>query len=328
MLYIMEYNIKHRKNLYKKFVQSLNKTGRNRLDLKKKDLLGKGYQGIVYNYCDKKNCVAVKKVFLENKQARYLKNPFSIPALKYENFIELASMKLTNPIVLQKICPHFILHYKSTIKKSEAPCEDEYPYSSKYYNEYIDGGITYTKWVKQMHTKNEWYNAYFQITVAIYCLQKYFNMIHLDLHSDNILVKRVKSGGYWKYIINGKSYYVPNYGFIFFINDFGHAWIPENFQSWIVRKKYKTKVIHKNFDIMKLFNSTLNFSTSSPSFKNEIKQIIKDLETNKNFTDIIESMWDNYLKRQTNIIESYNLDKPVSLSEVPKELHYLILHKE
>jgi hypothetical protein len=79
---------------------------------------------------------------------------------------------------------------------------------------------------------------------------------------------------------------------------------------------------------MKLFNSTLNFSTSSPSFKNEIKQIIKDLETNKNFTDIIESMWDNYLKRQTNIIESYNLDKPVSLSEVPKELHYLILHKE
>ena len=64
------------------------------------------------------------------------------------------------------------------------------------------------------------------------------------------------------------------------------------------------------------------------NLKEKIKQIIKDLETNKNFTDIIESMWDNYLKRQTNIIESYNLDKPVSLSEVPKELHYLILHKE
>jgi hypothetical protein len=239
----MEYNIKHRKNLYKKFVQSLNKTGRRKvtLDLKKKDLLGKGYQGIVYNYCDKKNCVAVKKVFLENKQARYLKNPFSIPALKYENFIELASMKLTNPIVLQKICPHFILHYKSTIKKREAPCEDEYPYSSKYYNEYIDGGITYTKWVKQMHTKNEWYNAYFQITVAIYCLQKYLNMIHLDLHSDNILVKRVKRGGYWKYIINGKEYYVPNYGFVFFINDFGHAWIPENFQKLDCKKKIQDK---------------------------------------------------------------------------------------
>ena len=75
------------------------------MDLKKKDLLGKGYQGIVYNYCDKKNCVAVKKVFLENKQARYLKNPFSIPALKYENFIELASMKLTNPIF---VCYKFL----------------------------------------------------------------------------------------------------------------------------------------------------------------------------------------------------------------------------
>jgi hypothetical protein len=79
---------------------------------------------------------------------------------------------------------------------------------------------------------------------------------------------------------------------------------------------------------MKLFNSTLNFSTSSPSFKNEIKQIINDLES-KNFNDIIESMWDNYLKNPTigNLIESYNMDKPVSLHDVPKELHHLILHK-
>lgn len=325
----MEYNIQTRKRLYKKITEGLDKTGRGSLQIVKDKLLGRGYQGTVYSYCDKKTCVAVKKMYLENRQVRFLKKPFSHNALKYENFIELAVMRMTNELVLQKISPHFILHYKSTFKKrEEGACTDQYLYSSKYYNELISGSETFTQWVKNKHDIDTWYNAYFQITTAIYCLQSYFNLTHLDLHSDNILVKRVKPGGVWKYKINGKNYYVPNYGYIFYINDFGHAWIPDSLQSWIVRKKYKgkNKKIYRNFDIMRLFQSTLDFSTSPASFKLTIRNIINDLGNDKNFIHIIESIWNSYNKKpKGKIIESYDLDKSIDTKKLPNELKHLVL---
>lgn len=327
----MEYNIQTRKRLYKKITTGLDKTGRGSLKIVKDTLLGQGYQGTVYSYCDKETCLAVKKMYLENRQARFLKNPFSINALKYENFIELAVMKMTNELVLQKISPHFILHYKSTFKKrEEGACTDIYLYSSKYYNEIISGSETFSKWVKHKHNINVWYSAYFQITTAIYCLQHYFNLTHLDLHADNILVKRVEPGGVWKYNIDGKNYYVPNYGYVFFINDFGHAWIPDSLQSWIIRKKYKgknKKPIYRNYDIMRLFNSTLDFSTSPPLFKQTIRSIIRDLGTDKNFVHIIESIWlDMYRKKpKTKTIETYNLNKSLDTKNLPSELKHLVL---
>jgi hypothetical protein len=325
----MEYNIQTRKRLYERITNGLDKTGRGALKIVKNKLLGKGYQGTVYSYCDKRTCVAVKKMYLENRQARFLKNPFSNPALKYENFIELAAMRMTNELVLQKISPHFILHYKSTFKKrEEGACTDKYIYSSKYYNEMISGSQTFSDWVKSKHDIEVWYNAYFQITTAIYCLQTYFNLTHLDLHSDNILVKHVKPGGVWKYKIGGKNYYVPNYGFIFFINDFGHAWIPDSLQSWIIRKKYaktKSKKITRNFDILRLFRSTLDFSTSPATFKKIIQNVIEDLGTDKNFIHIIENIWEMYLfKSKRKTIESYNLDKSLNTKSLPKELAILV----
>lgn len=325
----MEYNIQTRKRLYKKITEGLDKTGRGALQIVKDKLLGRGYQGTVYSYCDKQTCVAVKKMYLENRQVRFLKKPFTHNALKYENFIELAVMRMTNELVLQKISPHFILHYKSTFKKrEEGACTDQYLYSSKYYNELISGSETFSQWVRNKHDIDTWYNAYFQITTAIYCLQSYFNLTHLDLHSDNILVKRVKPGGVWRYKINGKNYYVPNYGYIFFINDFGHAWIPDSLQSWIIRKKYKgkNKKIYKNFDIMRLFKSTLDFSTSPVSFKRTIRNIIEDLGTDKNFINIIENIWDFYNKKpKGKIIESYDLDKSIDTKKLPSELKHLVL---
>jgi hypothetical protein len=322
----MENNVVKRKVLFNKFVKALSKN--KKINLVKTNLLGRGYQGVVYKYCDKELCTAVKKMYLENRQVRYLKKPYTIQALKYENFIEIASMKLTNELVLQKICPNFILNYHSEYTPRDGICNDIYPYSSKYYNEYIDNVELYTEWVKKTHTISQWYNAYFQITIAIFCLQRHFNMIHLDLHSDNVLVRYVKPGGYWKYTINNVNYYVPNLGYIFYINDFGHAWIPSNFQSWIVRKKYKTKRVHKNFDIVKLFESTLQFSKSPINFKNKIRYMIKQLEGDSNFINIIDEIWEDYKhidKYKYKRIETYDLDKKVDVKNIPKDLRHLVL---
>jgi len=321
----MENSISKRKKLYKKFTKGFNN---NKINLIKIKLLGSGYQGVVYNYCDKNICSAVKKMYLESKQVKHLKKPYTIHALKYENFIEIASMKLTNQLVLQKICPNFVLNYYSEYKKRIGACNDLYPYSTKYYNEYIDNSETYTEWVQKVHTIYQWYNAYFQITIAIYSLQHFFNMTHLDLHSDNVLVRSVKPGGYWKYTINYVNYYVPNLGYIFYINDFGHAMIPKNFESWVAKKSKKK--IRKNFDIQKLFKSTLEFSQSPPNFKNKIRYLIKTLE-NSNFTNTIREIWEDYTEKNNGgggkQIETYNLDKKIDVSLIPKELRHLVLQQ-
>lgn len=328
----MNVNIKNRKSLYKYFKGMLSKNGM--VSLSKGSMLGKGGQGEVYKYCEdnknKNSCIAVKKTYLNNKKSKYINNIFNVDAYKEGVYIELASMQLTNELILQNVCPNYILNYDYMFKGREGICDDIYPYKMYYFNEYISGAETYTEWVKKFHKIEEWYNAYFQITVAIYALQKYFNMIHLDLHSDNIIVIKVKEGGYWVYEIDGIKYYVPNYGYIFYINDFGHAWIPNQFRSWFIRQRYNKKRINKNFDIMRLFRSTLEISTSPKSFKKNIRYIIKELKGDRLFTHIIDEIWGDMYKKKNKkgkMIDKYNLDKKLNVSNLPVKLRDLVLSK-
>ena len=324
----MEYNIQQRKKIFTLFTKRLEKDQDFKF-LNKKNILGEGGQGKVYRYClskPSKNCTAVKKIYLKEKQSKYVEDPYDKRALRESIFIELASMKLTNEIILQKICPNFILNYYWIYKERSGICDDIYPISSYFFNEFIDNSDIYTEWVKRHHSIDEWYNAYFQITVAIYTLQRHLNMIHLDLHSDNIIVRRVNPGGHWTYIIDNKKYYLPNLGFILYINDFGHAWIPDVFQSWFIRQRYN-KRIHKNFDIMNLFRSTLKFSTSPVTFKKHIRYIIKELRGDKNFVAIIKDIWSDYRKKDSTSknIDIYDLDKNIDTQKIPVELRNVVV---
>lgn len=137
---------------------------------------------------------------------------------KRPSTIEFISQTLSNQLVFQGICPHFVVNYYwdyiNTTKELIG------------FNEFVDGGLFKT-WMFQNHTPTMWLNALFQIFVGILALQRYYGMIHSDLHSSNVLLKRVAPGGYWRYSIDGKDYYVPNMGYICIINDFGFSWVPD-----------------------------------------------------------------------------------------------------
>lgn len=318
-----------RLKLYKYYKNILNKNSLKKKLFNKKELLGEGGQGKVYRYTSRENeCLAVKKSYLDKKQSKYIDDIFNIKSFKYGVFIELSSYYFINQLVLQSISPNFILNYDYEFIQRTGICNDIYPYTSHFYNEYIPNSQTYTEWVAEDHPLQTWYNAYFQITTAIYVLQKYFNMTHLDLHSDNILVQKVKRGGYWNYIINGNTYKVPNMGYVFYINDFGHAFIPKIFTSWFT-KRFKN--IHKGFDIYQLFKSTLKISKSPKEFKMDIKYIIKQLKNNVEFHSIIENIWgEKYIKN--NVKKSlqtliYNLDKHMSTTQIPIQLKHLVQTK-
>ncbi len=304
--------LKYRIKCYKYF-NKLFQNLKNYELFKKKKKLGKGYQGTVYKYCQDKQCVAVKQIKISEQHADDIYNP---KALKYGPFIELAANQLVNELVLQKICPHFILNYGYQFTSNKV----------YFYNELLNKSSTYTEWVRTLHSLEEWYNAFFQILIAVYSIQKYFNMTHLDLHSDNILVINMNKGGYWKYIIDDKIYYLPNLGYQFYIIDFENAWIPEHLKSWLISTKYKKKSIHKGFDIYKLFKSTLHFDNAPKSFKKDVNFAIRQLRQNIPFQNIIETIFYNKYNsiEQSKPLDIYNTNKQLKIKHLPIELQQIL----
>lgn len=67
----------------------------------------------------------------------------------------------------------------------------------------------------------EQYACLFQCAAGLHAIQRYFQMENGDVKSANILYTKCIPGGYWEYVIFGKSYYIPNFGDIFTINDYG-----------------------------------------------------------------------------------------------------------
>jgi len=311
-------SLNNRIKVYKNYKKLLkNFTHSDQKHFVKASVIGEGYQGKVYKYSktETDDSIAVKKIYLDKKQSKFVNNYLDKKALKHGVFIELAAARLTNQLLLQNVSPNFVFNYVSCFSERTGICNDRYPYSSYYYNEFIQISETYDDWVYKKHSSNEWYNVYFQIIVNIYILQKYFNMIHLDLHSGNILVKKIPKGGFWEYIIDDKSYKLPNLGYQLFIIDFGQAWIPNLFKTGYVKNP------HKAYDLQKLFRSTLNFSTSSKEFKTEIRNIIKRIKNEERFENIINDIWGKmYNKNNVKIIERYNTDIILKIERLPNIL--------
>ena len=63
----------------------------------------------------------------------------------------------------------------------------------------------------------------FQILCGIFSIHKLAHICHFDLHGGNILISNIKNEGYWLYSINNNDYYIPNYGYILKIWDFGRS---------------------------------------------------------------------------------------------------------
>jgi hypothetical protein len=110
----------------------------------------------------------------------------------------------------------------------------------------------------------EWYNCYFQILVAIYAIQKYYQLAHRDLHWGNILFNNTIKQGYWIYQIDNIKYYLPNAGFVVKLWDFGKSlsithfkYTPEDIkiiESDDLNDRYSTETSLFGSDIHKISN--------------------------------------------------------------------------
>ncbi len=190
---------------------------------------------------------ALKKIPLDHSNYKYISKPNTLKTVnKSSTFSELYLLKKLNKLIEQGICINIPYLYKYFI------CDDcgfSNPMIEKYFfginkclilvNDLAD--TTLSALLDTNPPFDVQINAYIQIYIALYCIRKFFNIWHHDLHGDNVLVYKVKPGGYWQYIINGRKCNIPNIGYLFVLSDFGYSRIPGKIEAedlhWIYEKK-------------------------------------------------------------------------------------------
>src|SRR5690606_1305284 len=141
--------------------------------------------------------------------------------LKTALWSELFFMKVCKVLVENKVTPNLPLYVNYFV------CDDCHYENDALTQQFPSGGSCVIlinelanagdikKWSETPRSNDEWINAYFQIFSALYCMQKYFDITHHDLHWGNVLVHDIEPGGYWRYTIDGVDYDVPNWGWMF-----------------------------------------------------------------------------------------------------------------
>lgn len=144
------------------------------------------------------------------------------------------------------------------ISITEAPNQNLYQWASRKYER---DGIVQKMISHGFHDENVWISIIFQIIAALYVLQLHGIYFRDMTIADSVYIKDLASygeaAGYWKYIINGVSYYVPNYGYLVMIDSNYKDIVPDTrllekdkreykiYTSNIVGEKYPLDEIQK-----------------------------------------------------------------------------------
>lgn len=186
------------------------------LDLSK--MLGSGSYGNVYLTEINGNRFATK---LSKLKPEALAEPYSKTVSSWFEVHILT--EIIRPIIQKNICQNLPLLYDNFVCKK---CILQL--GGKDYNhpcvttivELAEGDLKH--YLKNANpTLPELYSALFQIMAALHAIQLHGQIMNFDVKKENVLYYRVDSGGYWHYKIHGKNFYVPNYGYMFVLNDFG-----------------------------------------------------------------------------------------------------------
>lgn len=187
--------------------------------------IGSGGYGAVYYTRENSVATALKvSALTETSRHRDFLNIY------HTSWAELYIHKIVNQIILHKLCPNLLLQYDSFI------CDDCEEFMNEGYarkvqtskscvissQEYADGDLI-NFFSDYEISEGEYYSCLFQICAGLCALQDIAQINHRDISDKNIFFFNVTPGGYWKYIIHGVSYYVPNYGHLFVLADYGVA---------------------------------------------------------------------------------------------------------
>jgi hypothetical protein len=212
------------------------------------------YEYIRENILRKKECphfIMMHLYYLSNsKSVNYfnLKKKFltqkDLNTNEYKAFKDLYKRTDPNTFVRLQVNPNFTLDDLLPDEKdpmlqkyseytmlmiTEAPHHNLYQWSSRKYE--VDGPVSKMISVGY-HTSDIWYNILFQLIVSFYVMSKHKIYIKDMKLNANVFIRDVatyeKSNGYWKYVIQGLTYYLPNKGYVLLIDSSYRDIIPES----------------------------------------------------------------------------------------------------
>jgi len=281
-----------------------------------------------YKACFPLNCkysIAVKKVPLNETDIKYEKDPESIKALN-NSFVwrELYYLKLCNLLVKNNICPHLPLVYDYYLCNhcvfDNKNLLKNYPNSKNcalIINELADGDLK-TLLTKEKLPVDDIQIIYFQIYIALYCINKYFKMQHQDLHWGNVLYHKIPKGGYIKYIIQGEEILIPNRGYLIVLWDFERTKIKGKIDS----KDLKNSNSDNVWEDYRRITSMLQKDSEQRSIEyddlgEKLKKILKLYKTSDefilNYSKYLDKKFKNSSEKYT-VLDTFDTDKNIKLS--------------
>ena len=207
--------------------------------LKPEKFIGKGTFGNVYIGCAPvTNCKYRFAIKLATVDKNTIKKPYNTSNRYWHEYFILHD--IVKSIIDKKICPNlpylintfsceqcdftFFGHKNKWLTEKDlakGPQEYKDKKPCLIFIMELATGNDFNTWMKKPHTETELYNALFQLMAGIHAIQIHGQVINNDVKALNILTYDVKPGGYWKYTIQGKDYFIPNLGYLFIVNDFG-----------------------------------------------------------------------------------------------------------
>jgi hypothetical protein len=109
---------------------------------------------------------------------------------------------------------------------------------------------------------------------GLHAIQHHYLILNNDIKAQNILVYNVRAGGYWRYTIYGRDFYVPNYGKLFVVNDYGVSIIysPRYRVQWeekISNLGDRVFLINSNLNVEPIQNQFIPFQATSKTQKSK-----------------------------------------------------------
>lgn len=137
---------------------------------------------------------------------------------------------------------------------TEAPHQNLYQWAS---NSYTKNGIVEHMTSTGIHSHAIWLNVLFQIISALYVMQIHgIYMANMTIE-DNVFIKDLqikgRTNGYWKYVIDGIPYYVPNYGYLILLDSNYKDIVSSTFTHTNCEREFK---IYTHHIIGKSYNLT------------------------------------------------------------------------
>lgn len=182
-------------------------------------------------FCLKKSTLTQKDLLtIEFKTFKKLNDIRAKIEVKLNTIVEPESIFDKNQFLLDKNVPENKLpdEQNANLQKysgnvlimvTEAPHHNLYQWASRIYE---TDGIVKKMISAGFHDEPVWLSILFQIVSALHVMQIHGLYIRNMTIEDNIYIKDLRSDGnimgYWKYIINGISYYVPNHGYLVMID--------------------------------------------------------------------------------------------------------------